>query len=408
MPNCPLTKKTTRAALAHRASLFPTGRRGTFLADLLAVFPPVFLALLAAVAGFPAAAFAQAGYNLQTPATGIAQQIFDLHNMVSLVCLAIFVVVFIPMGIALWRDRKSVGHVAHRFHDNVKLELAWTVVPILVLVGMAWPATRAVVEMKDTRAPDMTIKVTGYQWKWEYEYLGDGIRYISNLATPKAQIDNVERKSNEYLLEVDHPLVVPTGQKIRLVLTSSDVIHSWWVPALGVKQDTIPGFVRDAWFRVDQPGIYRGQCVELCGVGHAFMPVVVEAVTPERFTAWREEQKTLAAAAAAEASKTFTLAEQMERGGKIYAANCASCHQATGAGLPPAFPALDKSPVAVGPLGPHIDVVFNGRPGTAMAAFGKQLSDVDVAAVVTYERNSWNNKTGDVVQPKQIAALRGK
>jgi cytochrome c oxidase subunit II len=390
MPMWPLKKTTNRAVPGCRVARPRSRAWGIALPGLV----------------LSASAVAEYAVNLQTPASSVAQQIYDLHNMVVLVCLAIFFVVFVPMVIALVRDRKSVGHKPHAFHDNFRLELAWTIVPVLILIGMAWPATQGVVAMKDTSAADMTVKVTGHQWKWEYEYLGDGIRFMSNLATPQAQIDNVEAKNPAYLLEVDRPLVVPTGKKIRLVLTSSDVIHAWWIPALGVKQDAIPGFIRDTWFRVDAPGIYRGQCAELCGVGHAFMPTVVEAVSPERYAAWRDEQKTLIAQATAAAGKTYTLAELVAQGQKVYTANCTVCHQANGAGLPPAFPGLDKSALVIGPVAGHIDRVFNGKPGTAMPAFGKQLSDLDIAAVVTYERNSWSNKTGDAVQASQIAALR--
>jgi cytochrome c oxidase subunit 2 len=361
-------------------------------------------AAFAALAARPATA--EYRLNLPAPASGIAQDIYDLHTLVLWICAVIFVVVFVPMGIALWRHRKSAGHAAHPFHDNFRLEVVWTIVPVLILVGMAWPATKTVLAMKDTSAADLTIKVTGSQWKWEYEYLGDGIRFLSALSTPQAQIDNAQAKTAHYLLEVDRPLVVPTGKKVRLVLVASDVIHAWWVPALGVKQDAVPGFVREAWFRVDAAGSYRGQCAELCGTGHAFMPIVVEAVPPERFAAWKDEQKALAAAEAAAAGKTFELSELLARGEQVYLANCAACHQASGAGVPGAFPKLDGSPLVRGPLADHLAIVMNGKPGTAMAAFGKQLSDLDLAAVVSYERNAWSNRSGEPVQPAQVAAAR--
>lgn len=371
---------------------------------------PLRAALGALCALFPALAGADYAINLQTPATGIAHDIYDLHTTILWICAGIVVVVFVPMLIAVARHRKSLGHAPRRFHEHARLEVAWTVVPFFILIAMAWPATQTVLAMKDTSAADLTIKVTGHQWKWEYEYLGaqadENIRFISTLATPRAQIDNQAPKDESYLLAVDRPLVVPTGRKIRLVLTSSDVIHAWWIPAFGVKQDAIPGFIRDTWFRVDAAGTYRGQCAELCGVGHGFMPIVVEAVPPEHFDAWRGEQKALLAASAAAAGKTYALAELKTLGEKVYAANCASCHQANGAGIPGAFPALSGSALVAGPKAGHIDRVFNGKTGTAMAAFGKQLSDLDLAAVLTYERNSWNNKTGDTVQPAEIAALR--
>ncbi|MBL8414664.1 MAG: cytochrome c oxidase subunit II [Propionivibrio sp.] len=364
----------------------------------------ILFALLAGLA--PALARADFALNLPTPATGVAQDIYDLHTLILWICCAILVVVFIPMAIALLKHRKSVGHQAAKFHDNLAVEIIWTVIPILILISMIWPATKLVVSMKDVSKSDLTIKVTGYQWKWEYEYLGDNIRFMSNSSTPQAQIDGEQPKGEHYLLEVDRPLVVPAGKKVRLVLTSNDVIHAWWVPAFGVKQDAIPGFIRDTWFKVDQPGIYRGQCAELCGVKHGFMPVVVEVVTPEKFDAWKQEQKALVAAAAANAGKTYQMAELNAIGEKVYTANCAACHQANGVGIPGAFPALSGSKIATGDVAGHIDMVLNGKSPTAMAAFGKQLSDLDIAAVVTYERNKWDNKTGDLVQPADVAARR--
>ena len=363
--------------------------------------------LFAMLAGvLPTLARADFAINLPTPASALAQQIFDLHSEILWICLAIMVVVFVPMAIALIRHRRSAGHPAAKFHDNLKVEIAWTVVPIVILIAMAWPATRLVASMKDSSKSELTIKVTGHQWKWEYEYLGEDIRFISNASTPQAQIDGDEPKGEHYLLEVDRPLVVPAGQKVRLVLTASDVIHSWWIPAFGVKQDAIPGFIRETWFKVDEVGTYRGQCAELCGVGHGFMPVVVEAVTPENFAAWKEAQKAQLAAVAASAGKTYDMAELKAIGEKVYAANCMVCHQANGVGIPNVFPGLVGSKIVNGDKSGHIDIVLAGKPGTTMAAFGKQLSDLDLAAVITYERNSWDNKVGDVVQPSAIAARR--
>lgn len=360
-------------------------------------------ALLAAATATPVAA--EYGINLAPPATAIARQIYDLHTMVLWICFGIFLVVFLPMFYAIWRHRKSLGHKAHRFHEHPLLEMAWTAAPAVILVVMAIPTTQVVLAMKDTGASDISIKVTGRQWKWEYEYLGQDLKFISNTATPQAQIDNQAAKGEHYLLEVDRPLVVPTGQKVRLVFTAEDVIHSWWVPALGVKQDAVPGFIRDAWFTIDTPGTYRGQCAELCGVGHAFMPIVVEAVPPAQYAAWLAEQKTQLAAARSSAQKEFALADLVAQGEKVYVANCAACHQATGAGIPGTFPALDGSPLVTGPKAAHLERVFNGKAGTAMQAFGKQLSDLEIAAVISYERNSWHNKTGDGVQPREVAAL---
>lgn len=361
---------------------------------------------LVALLGLSPSAGAEYALNLAAPASEIARRIYDLHTMVLWVCFGIFLVVFLPMFYAIWRHRKSRGHQAHPFHDHRTLEMLWTAAPAIVLIGLAIPTTKVVMAMKDVGASDLSIKVTGRQWKWEYEYLGQDFRFISTLSTPQAQIDNQSAKDEHYLLEVDRPLVVPTGKKIRLVITSEDVIHAWWVPALGIKQDAVPGFIRDAWIKVDAPGVYRGQCAELCGVGHAFMPVVVDARTPEQFAAWLAEQKQQQAAASQLATQTLALGELVSRGEKVFAANCAACHQPDGKGIPGTFPALDGSPLVNGPKAEHLARVFNGKPGTAMQAFGQQLSDLEIAAVVSYERNSWHNKTGDAVQPAEVAALR--
>ena len=367
--------------------------------------------LVVAVALAPALAGADQ-FNLQEPQTIIAREIYDLHTTIMIICGVIFVIVFGAMFYAIFKHRKAVGHKAVQFHENTTVEIVWTVIPFLILIGMAYPATKTVIQMKDTSSPDMTIKVTGYQWKWGYDYLQEGISFYSSLATPRELItDNSAegRKKREahtnYLLEVDNPVVVPTGKKIRVIITANDVIHAWWVPAFGVKQDAIPGFVRDSWFKVDKPGTYRGQCAELCGKEHGFMPIVVEAVEPEKYALWVAEQKKKMAAQADDPSKTYSMDELKSRGEKVYAANCQVCHQPTGMGQPPVFPALSGSKVATGPKNGHIGMVLNGKPGTAMAAF-KQLSDVEIAAVVTYERNSWNNKTGDMVSPADVKKLR--
>jgi len=356
-------------------------------------------------------ALAQSRFNLQPPVTEVAGQIYDLHTLMLIICLVIFVGVFGVMFWAVFRHRKSRGAVAANFHENTAVEIAWTVVPVLILLGMAWPATKTVIAMKDTSDPDLTIKATGYQWKWGYDYLqgeGAGIRLVSNLSTPREQIEGAAPKGEAYLLEVDNPLVVPVGKKVRILTTAADVIHSWWVPAFGVKQDAIPGFIRDTWFRAEQEGIYRGNCAELCGRDHGFMPIEVHVVSAAAYSAWvRERQAASAAGAAADDSREFTLAELMARGATVYATHCAACHQANGQGLPPAFPALDGSPVVQGDPASQIAVVLEGRPGTAMAAFGKLLSDADIAAAITYTRNSWSNSSGEAVQPTDIAAARG-
>ncbi|HJV24503.1 MAG TPA: c-type cytochrome, partial [Aromatoleum sp.] len=277
--------------------------------------------------------------------------------------------------------------------------------------GMAWPATKTVLEMKDTRDPDITIKATGYQWKWGYDYLqgeGQGIRFLSSLATPRNQVSGQAAKGEHYLVEVDNPVVVPVGKKVRILTTANDVIHSWWMPAFGVKQDAIPGFIRDTWFRADKEGVYRGNCAELCGRDHGFMPIEVHVVSQQAYSEWAQRQTAALAAAAGEANREWTRDELMERGEKVFTANCAPCHQPTGKGIPGMFPPLDGSKVVLGEAAGQIHVVLNGRPGTAMQAFGKQLPDTDIAAVITYTRNSWSNKTGEAIQPKQVAAGRAQ
>jgi cytochrome c oxidase subunit 2 len=353
-------------------------------------------------------ALADYAINLQEPVSEVARHVFQLHNFIMLVCLGIFVVVFGAMFYSLLKHRKSVGHKAAQFHENTTVEIIWTVIPFIILIGMAYPAAKVVIDMKDTSNPDMTIKITGYQWKWGYDYLNDGISFYSDLSTPRDQITGTATKDAHYLLEVDEPMVVPVGKRIRLLITANDVIHAWWVPAFSVKQDAIPGFIRDSWFKADKIGTYRGQCAELCGKDHGFMPIVVNVVSEEDYKAWVAKKKGGAQLAAADNTKTFSTAELVERGEKVYQGNCAACHQANGMGLPGAFPALNGSKVATGPIADHIRIVLNGgRPGTAMVAFGKQLSDADIAAVVTYERNAWNNKMGDAAQPAAIAAARG-
>ena len=362
--------------------------------------------ILIAALAVPGLAEAALEYNLQPPVTPIARQMYDLHAFIFWICVVIFVVVFGVMFYSIYRHRKSVGHRAAHFHESAIVEIVWTVIPFLILLFMAFPATRSIIALKDTATPDMTIKVTGFQWKWNYDYLQEGFGYYSNLATPLAQIQGREPKGENYLLEVDNPLVVPVDTKVRLLITAGDVIHSWWMPAFGVKQDAIPGFVRDAWFRAEKVGTYRGQCAELCGKEHGFMPIVVEVKSKDDYAKWVAEQKTLAAAAADDPARVWEVKDLIARGEKVYAANCAACHQATGKGVAGAFPALDGSKIVNGPKGGQVGLVLNGKPGTAMASW-KQLSDTDLAAVITYTRNSWGNKTGEALQPAEIRAARG-
>jgi cytochrome c oxidase subunit II len=346
--------------------------------------------------------------NLQEPITELGQKVYDLHLLMTIVCGVIFVAVFGVMFWSVFVHRKSAGHKAATFHESTTVEILWTIVPVFILLGMAWPATKTILAMRDTSNPDITIKATGYQWKWGYDYLkgdGEGISFTSNLSTPQPQIRNEAAKGTDYLLEVDNELVVPVGKKVRILTTANDVIHAWWVPALAVKQDAIPGFIRDTWFRAEKTGTFRGQCAELCGKDHGYMPIVVKVVTEDEYTAWVDKKKAELAAAADDPNKMYTVEELSPRGAKVFAANCAACHQANGQGLPPAFPALDGSKVVLGSQDAQINLVMNGKSGTAMAAF-KHLSDTDLAAVLTYTRNSWSNATGEVIQPSDIKMAR--
>jgi len=354
-----------------------------------------------------------AEWNLQPAASKIAADIHWVHEMVMVLVLVLFVGVFGFMFYSCYAHRKSVGHKADQFHENTTVEVLWSVIPAIILVLIAWPVTKVVIAQKDTSHPDLTIKATGIQWKWAYDYLngeGEGISFLSTMTTPRAQIEGREAKGENYLLEVDNEVVVPVGKKVRVLTTAADVIHSWWIPAFGAKQDAIPGFIRDIWFRAETPGVYRGQCTELCGKDHGFMPIVVRVVSQEAYTKWVGEKRALLAKAADDETKTFTLAELKSRGEKVYAANCVACHQASGKGLPPTFPALDGSKVVTGAQAAQIDVVLNGvtKNGapTAMVAFGKQLSNVEIAAVITFTRNNWGNSTGEAVQPADIKARR--
>ena len=347
--------------------------------------------------------------NLQQPVTQIARDIYWLHTLMLIICLVIFVAVFGFMFYSILKHRKSLGHKPATFHESTAVEIAWTVVPFLIVIGMALPATKTIVAMKDTSNADITIKVTGMQWKWGYDYMkgdGEGISFLSNLSTPREQVtDPTKAKNAEYLLEVDNPVVVPVNKKIRLITTANDVIHAWTIPAFGVKQDAIPGFVRDTWFKAEKIGTYRGQCVELCGKEHAFMPIVVNVVSDDDYKAWVGGKKKEMAAKADDPSKVWTIDELKQRGEKVYLANCAVCHQATGKGVPGAFPALDGSPVVNGPKADQIKIVLNGK--NAMPPWKAALSDTDIAAVVTYTRNNWSNKAQEnIVQPAEVLAAR--
>ena len=368
--------------------------------------------VIQALAGLAGLGICGSAYALEwyfrEPGSRLAADVDWLHQMVMWLILAIFVVVFGAMFYACYAHRKSKGHKAEQFHENTAVELVWTVIPAIILVAIAWPATKVVIAQKDTSAPDLTIKVTGYQWKWGYDYVkgeGEGISFLSTLATPRAQIEGHEPKGEHYLLEVDNELVVPIGKKIRVITTAADVVHSWWVPSFGAKQDAIPGFLRDLWFRPETTGVFRSQCVELCGKEHGFMPIVVRVVAADDYTKWVAQFKEKAEKSAAGDTRNLSTQELMQRGEKVYTGNCVACHQAQGQGTPAMkAPALAGSKVATGPKEAHIDIVLQGKANTAMQSF-KALGDADLAAVITYERNSWGNKGGEV-QPAEVAARR--
>lgn len=346
--------------------------------------------------------------NFQTPVTAIAADIYQLHVWMIAICVVIFIAVFGVMFYSILKHRKSLGHKSASFHESTTVEIAWTVVPFLIVVLMALPATKTVVAMKDTSNADITIKATGMQWKWGYDYIkgeGEGISFLSALSTPRDLIETSGAKPDNYLLEVDNELVVPVNKKIRIVTTANDVIHAWGVPAFGVKQDAIPGFVRDTWFKAEKVGVYRGNCYELCGKEHAFMPIVVNVVSDADYAKWVAEKKKAMAATADDPNKTWTATELAARGEKVYAANCAACHQANGVGVPPAFPALAGSQVVNGPQDGQIGILLNGK--NAMPSWKSTLSDTEIAAVITYTRNSFGNKAEDnIVQPAEVLAAR--
>jgi cytochrome c oxidase subunit 2 len=350
---------------------------------------------------------------MTTSATAIGREIHGLHMTIFYVCVAIAVVVFGIMLYSIIRHRKSLGAVAKPFHESTLVEIIWTAIPLLILVAMAIPATKTLVAMYDTETSDIDIKVTGYQWKWRYQYLNTGIKdsdnaeqidFFSTLTTSQDQMNGLEVKSEHYLLEVDNALVIPINKKVRFLFTAQDVIHSWWVPDLAVKKDAVPGFINESWTKVEQVGIYRGQCAELCGQGHGYMPIVVKAVTEEDYKIWLASQQQ--AQQDANQVETLSMDQLMEQGKAGYDKNCAACHQVSGLGIPPVFPALKDSPIALGDIQLHNDIVINGKPGTAMAAFGEQLTPTELAAIITYERNAWGNDTGDSIQPAEIVSFK--
>ena len=355
--------------------------------------------------------WAEYGLNLPEGVTPLSRNIYDLHMTIFYICCVIAAVVFGVMFWSIFHHRKSRGAKAAQFHHNTTVEIIWTAIPMLILVLMAIPATKSLIMIESTGDADMTIKITGYQWRWHYEYIEEEIGFFSSLAPEsnaarqlKSGVDPNEIEN--YLLDVDNPVIVPVGQKIRFMTTAADVIHSWWVPALGWKRDSIPGFINESWAIIEEEGTYRGQCAELCGRDHAFMPIVLKAVSEDEYYDWVGEMMMVAMDADEGADREWAMDELLERGEQVYSTFCVACHQVNGMGIPGAFKPLVGSPVTTGPVDGHIDTVMNGVPGTAMAPFGMQMNDVDIAAVITYERNSWGNEMGDVVQPSMVAAKR--
>lgn len=370
----------------------------------------LFSLFIASLLFIPSIAFADLKLNMTEGVTSISQEAYDLHMLVLWIVTIVGIGVFAVIIYSLIYHRKSKGAVAAQFHESTTVEVIWTIVPLVILVLIAIPATKTLLKIEDASNPDITIKVTGWQWKWQYEYLDEGVNFFSNLDAKSNEArqrnSGIDVKTVEhYLLDVDKPIVIPVGKKVRILTTSNDVIHSWWVPALGMKRDAIPGYINEFWTRVDEPGVYRGQCAELCGKDHGFMPIVVKAVTESEYQGWVKEQKLAMAEAAAGADKVWTKDDLMKRGEQVYNASCAACHQPTGAGIPGVFPGLVNSKITTGPAAGHIDIVVNGKTGTAMQAFGAQLNDADLAAVITYERNSWGN-AASVVQPADVKAAR--
>jgi len=354
----------------------------------------------------PTMAFAEYKFNLPEPVSPVTQEIFGLHMLTASIAAIIMLVVTLVIIYALWKFRKSAGYAADQnFHKGWFGKWAWILVPVLVLgidLSIAGKASKTFNLVEDTTKPDITLKITGSQWKWTYDYLEDGITLVSNLNRDLTPDDEY------YLREVDNHVVLPVGKRIRFLHTATDVLHAWWVPALAYKKDAIPGYINETWAIIEKEGIYRGQCAENCGTGHAYMPIVVEAVSPEKYAAWSADKKQASAKALAEASadRTWSKDELLTRGEVVYKANCVACHQATGLGIPNVFPALKGSPVATGDIKVHLQTVIKGKAGTAMAAWGGQLNDLQIASVITYERNAWGNDTGDLVQPADVKSAR--
>ncbi|HER35745.1 MAG: cytochrome c oxidase subunit II [Halothiobacillaceae bacterium] len=355
----------------------------------------------------------ESAFNMPVGVTEVSRDAFDMHMLLFWTCVGIGVSVFSVMAWSLYHHRRSRGAKAAKFSENTTVEVVWTIIPVLILTAVTVPATAILLKTNaESPNPDMVVDVHGSQWKWKYVYPEEDISFFSNLATSSRDASQMNPETSpadapDYLLAVDNPLVVPTDKTIRLRITSDDVIHSWWVPQLGFKLDAVPGSFNNADIRIDEPGTYRGQCAELCGTGHAYMPVVVKALAPPAYAEWVAEKKEAAAKEAAQASGPWTMETAMAQGKKLYASACASCHQANGQGIEGTFPALDGGKITTGPVKGHMDIVIHGsEKNPVMQAYGGQLSDREIAAVVTYERNAWSNDTGDLVTPEAVEAAR--
>ena len=340
------------------------------------------------------------GMNMPQGVTATGHEIYDLHMLIFMICVWIGVVVFGVMFYSMIMHRKSAGAVPSKFHESTLVELAWTIIPAIILVAMAVPATSTLIKIYDTSDADIDIKVVGYRWKWQYEYLGEEVSFFSNLTTPQDEIYGRVPKGEHYLLEVDEPVVIPINKKVRFLITANDVIHAWWVPALAVKRDAIPGYINDVWTIVDEPGIYRGQCAELCGKAHGFMPIVVHAMEEVDYQQWLDTKKVEAEELKLAMSQSFSMDDLYARGEKVYQTNCVACHGPAGAGG--VGPSLIGSSITTGPMNGHLSLMINGVQGSAMQAFGEQLNNIDMAAVITYKRNAWGNNMGDMLQPVDV------
>ena len=347
--------------------------------------------------------------NMREGVTQVSRDVFELHMLIFYICVAIGAVVFSVMFYSLFRYTKKRNPNPSTFHESTKLEVAWTIIPFLVLIAMAVPASKTLTEIYDDEEGEINIQVVGYQWKWEYKYLEDDINFFSNLSTDQDEIYNLVPKGENYLLEVDEPLIIPVDTRVRFLITANDVIHSWWVPDFAIKQDAIPGFINTAWTRAEETGIYRGNCTELCGKNHGFMPVVVKVVEKDEYNDWVLSKKEEAIKLAELTEKEWSLAELSERGEGVYQKNCVACHQMNGEGLPPIFPALAGSDIVMFDKGRNVEILMEGVQGAAMQSFANQLSEVDMAAVITYTRQAWGNAEngdGEYVVPSDIVEYK--